>query len=380
MSNTVVRTAAARAVSNGKLVKKLLSIPGVTFVGVGKKTISGKATDEDAIIVGVVTKVDERNLNESIVIPKEIGKVRTDVVETGVITLKSSPDPASGMSATPRRMTVAGSGTPDRCTAATQTDCASFMHPGTRTIEHNPAPGGVSIGHHDITAGTLGMLVTKNGTHYILSNNHVLADCNQGDYGDEICQPGPYDGGKQTRATLYQFIPIRASGETTSQCKIAAFVCDAINVISRMLGRATFLIPIKEQSGDNLVDCALAEPVDVSTFSKCVMEVGLPGTTIIEPVVGMDVKKSGRTTGLTKGKITAVNVTAQVLMGDWIAVFIDQIAMTHMVDGGDSGSILFEDTPENNVVGLCFAGSDNVSFANRFSNVVDALGLEGFRT
>ena len=56
-----------------------------------------------------------------------------------------------------------------------------------------PAPGGVSIGHRDITAGTLGCLVAKNGQTFILSNNHVLANSNEADPGDPILQPGPYD-------------------------------------------------------------------------------------------------------------------------------------------------------------------------------------------
>lgn len=386
-------TAAVRAISNEKLVRKLFSIPGVTFIGTGKKTVGGVQTDEDAVIVGVVTKVSEQDMDRAFIIPKEIGgfrsKVRTDVVETGVITLKSFPDAASPespksasrMPADPHGMTRSGSGTHDRCSAAGASPCEAFMGSCNRTVEHNPAPGGISIGHHDITAGTLGMMVKKGGIRHILSNNHVLANCNQGDIGDAIYQPGPYDGGTDLhmRAVLSEFVVINESGPSVSQCPVASFVCRLLNLTAKLLRRSTFLVPVKADSGDNLVDCALARPVEDGTFSDCVAEVGMPGLIIVEPVVGMAVKKSGRTTGLTKGKITAVNVTAQVVMGDWVAVFADQVAMTHMVDGGDSGSILFEDTPDNNVVGLCFAGSDTISFANRFTNVEVALDLEGYR-
>lgn len=63
-----------------------------------------------------------------------------------------------------------------------------------------PAPGGISVGHYRITAGTLGCLATglsapRNSRLMILSNNHVLANSNNAAYGDCICQPGPYDGG-----------------------------------------------------------------------------------------------------------------------------------------------------------------------------------------
>jgi hypothetical protein len=50
----------------------------------------------------------------------------------------------------------------------------------TPTDRWRPAPGGVSIGHYRITAGTLGLFVCDraSGTRLILSNNHVLAKSN----------------------------------------------------------------------------------------------------------------------------------------------------------------------------------------------------------
>ena len=52
---------------------------------------------------------------------------------------------------------------------------------------------GGSCGHYNITAGTLGGFVEDDEQYYILSNNHVLADRNQGHRGDPILQPGPLD-------------------------------------------------------------------------------------------------------------------------------------------------------------------------------------------
>src|SRR3989449_7150169 len=80
-----------------------------------------------------------------------------------------------------------------------------------RTRRIRPAPGGVSIGHIQITAGTLGILARRNGRPVILSNNHVLANQNAGRVGDPILQPGPADGGRlqDTIARLVDFVPIQ---------------------------------------------------------------------------------------------------------------------------------------------------------------------------
>ena len=70
------------------------------------------------------------------------------------------------------------------------------------TARERPCPGGISAGHVDITAGTLGAWVKDkaNDQPVILSNNHVLANSNQAALGDAIVQPGPVDGGAAVRA------------------------------------------------------------------------------------------------------------------------------------------------------------------------------------
>lgn len=65
-----------------------------------------------------------------------------------------------------------------------------------RHWQNGPCPGGVSIGHEDVVgSGTFGCTCWKAGTKYILSNNHVLANCNAGEAGDIIYQPGYGDLG-----------------------------------------------------------------------------------------------------------------------------------------------------------------------------------------
>ena len=85
-----------------------------------------------------------------------------------------------------------------------------------------PAPGGVSVGHYKITAGTIGCLsvgrsAPRNSRLMVTSNNHVLANVNNAVFGDCITQPGKYDGGRcptHQIAILERFVPITMGGAT----------------------------------------------------------------------------------------------------------------------------------------------------------------------
>lgn len=135
----------------------LLAKSNVVGVAVGFKESEGVVTDEIAVVVLVEQKKPLAALQAQDVIPREIDGMRTDVVEVGVL-------------------------------RALQGGKARY-----RPV----IPSGVSIGHFKITAGTLGVMVRdKNtGDHFVLSNNHVLANSNDAAIGDPILQPGPIDGG-----------------------------------------------------------------------------------------------------------------------------------------------------------------------------------------
>jgi len=202
-----------------------------------------------------------------------------------------------------------------------------------RTIKHRPAPGGVSIGHEDITAGTLGMLVEKNGTTYILSNNHVLADSNGGTPGDDIVQPGPYDGGESPDdkiGELSEFIPII----------------------------------FNDDRNPNYVDGALCEPTNENLVENRLLElVEVAPPYWGEAWIGQKVAKSGRTTGVTRGEVIGFWSGWVNYGGGYFAWFDDQI-IVHSGDeenpfaaGGDSGSIVITDpfrdiafVPEENAI------------------------------
>jgi len=243
------------------------------------------------------------------------------------------------------------------------------------TDRWRPAPGGVSIGHADITAGTLGCLVIRDGELFILSNNHVLANTNAGKKGDPIIQPGRYDGGTldDQIATLEDFIPINF-GDAPPTCPIATGTESLLNWLAKLLGSSHRVMAFQEAPATNRVDAAIARPLSDDLVEKRIFEIGVPQGTK-EATLGTQVKKSGRTTGFTTGRITQIDVTSQVSYGDErIAVFEDQLMAGAMSKGGDSGSAVLDE--EDFVVGLLFAGSDTTTIINPIQFVLDALNVE----
>jgi hypothetical protein len=95
----------------------------------------------------------------------------------------------------------------------------------------------------------------------------------------------------------------------------------------------------------------------------------------------MIVGKTGRTTGLTVGRITAVRVAVNVNYGGGlIAHLVDQVSIqsvsaTPFSAGGDSGSSIWTCNAVRNPVSLLFAGGGGVTFGNRRTSVVRALDI-----
>jgi hypothetical protein len=313
--------------------RELHKKPNVLATGIGYKFVQGKSTGELALICSVDVKRPKQKLSASDLIPSSIQDIPTDVNPTGIITALQPP-----------------------------------------TGRFRPAPGGVSIGHVNITAGTLGCLVRRDGKLYILSNNHVLANSNDAAPGDAILQPGPYDGGQlpQDRiALLTEFVTIQF-GEGAAPCPIGSGAAGILNALAALTGSKTRLKVTRPLAQDNLADCAIAEPITASDVKNEILGVGaITGTA--EGALGMAVKKSGRTTGLTTGTIDQLDVTVQVSYGsNKIATFVDQLlAGGNMSQGGDSGSAVL--TEDNKLVGLLFAGSNSTTIMNRIQNVFQAL-------
>src|SRR5438034_2155519 len=86
---------------------------------------------------------------------------------------------------------------------------------------------GTSTGNNlECAAGTIGAVVLKSGTKYLLSNNHVYARENAASIGEREDAPGRYDGHPKCAqtpiaATLSDFQPINFGGNNTYDAAIA---------------------------------------------------------------------------------------------------------------------------------------------------------------
>ena len=323
---------AALQVKN-EYVHQLLGKRNVVACGVGFKQREGKWTDELCVVVSVTKKLPKAQLAAEDVVPQKLGEVKTDVLEIGVVrALQSHQD------------------------------------------RWRPAPGGVSVGHVAVTAGTIGCLVQRGDDIFILSNNHVLANSNNGQIGDAILQPGRYDGGTMADqiATLFEFVPIDF-GQGPVECPWAKTTEAVLNALAQATGSSHRVMAVRQTAGVNQVDAALGKPLSPDLVTKEILEIGVPKG-VKEAELGMAIQKSGRTTGLTHDRITQIDVTVQVNYDGQIATFIGQLATGPMSKGGDSGSAVL--TEDGYVVGLLFAGSDTTTFFNPIQAVLSALNVQ----
>lgn len=364
--------------------RELMQKANVVGVAVGYKESHGIITDELALVALVEAKVPLAALSAEDMIPKELDGARTDVYEVGYL---------QALQASPR----------DR------------FRP---TI-----PGGVSIAHPLVGAGTLGVLVRdrSTGQPLLLSNNHVIAASNDALIGDPVLQPGSLDGGQNPGdivARLERYIPLHYQGEpppatpppttpepplppddptqppttpppTTppprSGCDVVDVVVRFGNLLAELNGSqkriqatvAEEVVVAAQQTADNLLDAAVARPLDPAMFSEEIRHIGrITGTTT--PTLGTRVRKAGRTTDYTEGVITLVNATVNVSYrtraGTKTARFTGQVITQVMSQPGDSGSLVVE-VGTQNAVGLLFAGSSVSTIFTPIDVVLDRLGL-----
>lgn len=321
---------------NLESLKKKLNVNGV---GVGHKIVNGKDTGEICLTVLVREKVSKASLAKKDLIPDSLNNIPVDVVQIGnVVAYKA------------------------------------------RTSRWRPAPGGVSIGHYAITAGTLGAFVKdrSTGETMILSNNHVMANSNDAYNGDAILQPGPADGGSNPAdriASLERFVRIQfTGGNGGSTCSITNWLSGFLNFFAKAVGSRSRLVPTRIETEFNEVDAALAKPV-AGTITNDIIDIG-EITGIKAAAVGMSVRKSGRTTETTSGTIQTLHTNVDVGYGGGrVATFENQIVAGDMSNPGDSGSLVV-DGSEPLAVGLLFAGSDTSTIFSPIDRVLDLLNIE----
>jgi hypothetical protein len=184
----------------------------------------------------------------------------------------------------------------------------------------------------------------SSGTRYFLSNNHVFARENDAAIGEDIVQPGLFDSQPQCDPNFPNH------------------VADLSNFVRIRFGFG----------GRNRVDAAIAQIRSDVSFT-CATICGYTPGSPVSATVGMSVKKCGRTTELTTGTVTGVNVTVFVQYSSGIARFTGQIQTGPMSSPGDSGSLLLRNNSAANAVGLLFAGSSNSTIYNRIQEVLSAF-------
>jgi hypothetical protein len=267
----------------------------------GRRREGGRETDEECLVVLVTRKLPEAQLAERDRVPREVeidGKrVRTDVQEVGDVRAQAATRPEER---------------PDR------------------KRRYRPAPAGVSLGHPESTAGTLGSpaLATESGDVVVLTNAHVAAPIDAAETDDDVYQPGPADGGEPADAvgTLADFSAIARDEPNTTDSALVAV--DPADVEARVLGIGPF--------------AGFAEPDRDATYTK-----------------------SGRTTGVTTGELRGRDVRIRV--GGYYqepTVFQGCDLFGPMSAAGDSGSLIGIEREDGfHATHLLFAGSDRATIA-----------------
>lgn len=304
----------------------------VHAVGVGHKIVEGKLTEELCVRLYVVQKLAESLLPTNAILPSAIDGVQTDVIES----------PPAFFSAS------------HTASAATAAPCTNV-----RRSRQRPVPAGISSAHFKITAGTIACFCRSNrdsddpDTVYVLSNNHVFADMNRAQIGDDLFQHAPLDGGTNADrfAVLHRFVPIQLGGHQP-----------------------------------NRVDAAIGELFPHVQVDRQICTIGhLSGTaTAFE---NMKVCKHGRTTGYTEGTVFDPSIDSLVGMDHTnpgiVALFQNQLRINVAVPfqafglGGDSGSLVV-DQENRAAVGLYNAGPPGGEYglANRIEDVLAEMQIE----
>lgn len=298
---------------------------GAICIGSGEKETDGTKTGlETDFIVGVAKKKPRVQVSTFEAIPRVVQGQKTDVIEVGRVLALNY----------------------------TQTKV-------------RPLIGGVSCGHGEVRAGTLGAIWKG----IIYSCNHVMANCNNAQIGDLIYQPGKADGESEPIATLLDFVPIKFIEDNIKTHTISSAFLALLNYFASLI-KHPIRFSAQSFSDGNLVDFARAVINENTTFKEQIFILGEIKSVVNEPKIGMNLWKVGRSTGQTQGIVKLIKTTVKI---DYpsihkTAIFIDQFATNCMGDRGDSGSIAVDN--EDCPVGLLCAGSDKMTFFNCMTNIL----------
>lgn len=274
------------------MARRIWNAGNVVGVGYGAKMVDRLPTSDVAVRVYVRHKLPRGELSVESLVPETIAGLPTDVIAVGDV------------------------------------------------VAYRPVKCGGSIGHFNITAGTLGCLLEVEGdeSRYILSNNHVLADVNRASIGDHILEPGPADGGTVPIAELSDFEPIELDGPA------------------------------------NLMDAAIARVLDPADVLSEIEVIGPVQNPPIQAALYQSVRKHGRTTKHTVGVVIDLSADIWVrVLPQALAWFEDQLVVIgaggDFSQPGDSGSLVVEGVVRA-PIGLLFAGGRDHTFVNPIDRIL----------
>jgi len=287
-------------------VRRIFEDRNIVGLGIAEKMTEKKRTGELTLCFYVKEKKGKRRLDSHKAVPPVIGvgggaPVFTDVYEIGVLKAQINR-------------------------------------------HKNPIQSGYSVGNENTNdAGTVGAIVLSEGTHYILSNAHVLAPNGIGAIGDRIIYPALIDSqALRPVATLLEFVKLKATQ-------------DLVNTSDAALAE---------------IDSAFLPSIEFSIFGAASPRV------LGNPQKDMKIVMNGRTSGeVANGIVRDVNFSGLVdVPGLGMVGFTNQVICNDYSREGDSGSLIVaKNTGE--IVGLHVAGSSKGSMFTPIKIVQESLRI-----
>lgn len=202
--------------------------------------------------------------------------------------------------------------------------------------------GGVSIGHLlGKTTGTLGGVVRMGDQRYAISTSGTLAP-EGSKLGDLVVQPSVED----------------------SPYKM--YSMGKLSVVSKLAFGSI-----------NDLDAAIATVDPNVPTSPRIREIGRPNN-VSEPEIGMNVRKSGRTTGFTEGKVLCTDVRIKIVKSEQMFILQDQFIVMSDTEEfarlGDEGSFVLDNN--NDLVGMIQLAFHGMAVCARGSILLTRFGFE----
>jgi hypothetical protein len=315
----------------------------VHAVGIGRKVVKGVKTDDWAVRVYVLQKVDPKSASD--VVPPQINGVPTDVIESSPAFLAENASSASVLDGVPTVQSIAD------IVATIPPACSS-----NKRQPQNPVIAGVSTGRNGGDCGTIACFCRS--THpddnpaddFVLSNSHIFGTTK----GANLFQQAP---GEPAIFTPLHFADLHRSTSPMPGGK-------AINTVDAAIG---------------LVRPGVAHNPAICSIGRVSGTLGASDS--------LPVMKHGRTSGPTSG--TVEDESCDCLVGLNPAnpsvtfrfaeqVRIEGIGTTQFATFGDSGSLVVHQTSLA-AIGLLFAvplaSTDTYAYANPIGMVLSQLEI-----